>query len=422
MERGLLAMSASERERLHVVRALSKGAMLQREAAERLGLSVRQVKRLLRAWRADGDAGLISRQRGRRSPRKMDEAKRARIEALLRDKYPDFGATLASEKLGEREGIAVCRETVRRIQIELGLARARRRRSARVHPPRERRPRFGELIQIDGSPHDWFEGRGPRCTLIVFIDDATGRLTALRFAPAETTKAYLSALRSHVLAHGVPLALYSDRHGIFRVNAKEAAGGDGLTEFGRVAERLRVELIQATTPQAKGRVERANQTLQDRLIKEMRLAGVCGIAGAQAFAQGFMATWNARFAKPALDGADAHRPWTKGPGALDEALARREQRILSKALTFSAGRKLYCVKTNGPGTALRGARVTLLHFQDGAMRVDYKARSLPYTHFKTHPGPGPAEDEKTLDARMAQIAAANSAALQAQPASPQGRG
>jgi transposase len=419
---GLLAMSATERERLHVMRALSKKQLLQREAAERLGVSVRQVKRLLRAWRAKGDAGLISRQRGRRSPRRMEASKRVRIEELLRAKYPDFGATLACEKLNEREGIAVSRETVRRIQIELGLARTRRRRSVRVHSPRERRPRFGELIQIDGSPHDWFEGRGPRCTLIVFIDDATGRLTALRFAPAETTKAYLAALRAHVLAHGVPLAFYSDRHGIFRINAKEAESGDGLTEFGRVAERLRVELIQATTPQAKGRVERANQTLQDRLIKEMRLAGVCDIAGAQAFATGFLETWNAKFARPPLNEADAHRPWTNGAEALEETLARREERTLSKALTFSAGGKVYCVKTNGPGTALRGARVTLLHFQDGGMRIDYKNRSLPYTHFKTNPGPDPAEDEKTLDARMVEIVAACSHKPQAQSVSLQGRG
>jgi hypothetical protein len=338
---------------------------------------------------------------------------------LLRGKYPDFGATLAAEKLSEREGIEVSRETVRRIQIALGLARARRRRSARVHRPRERRPRFGELIQIDGSPHDWFEGRGPRCTLIVFIDDATGRLTALRFAPAETTRAYLDALRAHVLAHGVPVAFYSDRHGIFRLNVKEAASGDGLTEFGRVAERLRVELIQAATPQAKGRVERANQTLQDRLIKEMRLAGVCDIQAAQSFAQGFIETWNAKFVRPPFEAADAHRPWTQDAQALDEALARREERTLSKALTFSAAGKLYCVKTNGPGTALRGARVTLLHFPDGGMRVDYKNRSLPYTHFRTNPGPSPAEDEKTLDARMGAIVAANA---KAQRASPQGRG
>ena len=422
MEKGLLAMSASERERSHVMRALSKGLLRQQEAAERLDLSVRQVKRLMRRWRALGDAGLVSRQRGRPSAQRMEASKRARIEELLRVKYPDFGATLAAEKLSEREGIEVSRETVRRIQMDLGLARARRRRAKRVHSPRERRARLGELIQIDGSPHDWFEGRGPRCTLIVFIDDATSRLTALQFAPVETTKAYLSALRAHVLAHGVPLAFYSDRHGIFRVNAKEAESGDGYTEFGRVAERLRIELIQATTPQAKGRVERANQTLQDRLIKEMRLRGVSDMAGAQAFSREFIELWNAKFANPPLQAADAHRPWTKDAEALDEALARREERVLSKALTFSVGGKVYCVKTNGPGTALRGARITLLHFQDGAMRIDYKNRSLPYTHFKTNPGPGPAEDEKTLEARMAEIIATNSAKPQAPTVSPQGRG
>ena len=151
--------------------------------------------------------------------------------------------------------MAVSRETVRRLQIELGVWKAKRRRHKRVFQLRERRPRFGELIQIDASPHDWFEGRGRRCALIVFIDDATGRLTALQFAPCETTGAYLGALRSHVAAHGCPLAFYSDRHGIFRVNAKDAVGGDGKTEFGRVAERLRIELITALTPQAKGRVD-----------------------------------------------------------------------------------------------------------------------------------------------------------------------
>ena len=202
----------------------------------------------------------------------MEAGLRSRIEGLLWDKYWIL-ATPAAEKLGELDGIVVSREWVRRLQIALGLARAKRRRAQRVHPPRERRPRFGELVQIDGSPHDWFEGRGPRCTLIVFVDDATSRLTALRFAPAETTKAYLGALKAHVLTHGLPLAFYSDRHGIFRVNAKEAASGDGLTEFGRVAERLRIELIQASTPQAKGRVERANQTLQDGWSRR------CGCAG-----------------------------------------------------------------------------------------------------------------------------------------------
>ena len=167
-------------------------------------------------------------------------------------------------------------------------ARCAKRQGLHRQDLRQRRPRFGELIQIDGSPHDWFEGRGPRCTLIVFIDDATGRLTALRFAPVESGQAYLAALRDHVLTHGRPLAFYSDRHGIFRVNAKDAASGDGKTEFGRVVERLKIGLIHALTPQAKGRVERANQTLQDRLIKEMRLCNISSMEEAQAFLPSFI--------------------------------------------------------------------------------------------------------------------------------------
>lgn len=422
MEEGLLAMSASERERSSLMRALSKRHLRQTEAAERLCLSVRQIKRLLRGWRASGDAGLISRQRGRVSPRRLATSKRARIDDLLRSKYADFGATLAAEKLFELNGIAVSRETVRRIQIDLGLAQRRRRRSGRVHSPRERRPRFGELIQIDGSPHDWFEGRGPRCTLIVFIDDATGRLISLQFTPTETRRAYLLALKRHVLAHGRPLAFYSDRHGIFRVNAKDAQGGDGKTEFGRVVERLDIELINAQTPQAKGRVERANQTLQDRLIKEMRLEGISSLEEAQAFAPRYIEIWNDRFAVAPRDPADAHRPWTRGPLALDEALARREERVLSKALTFSAEGTRYCVKTAGAGIAMRGARVTLRHFLDGSLQVSYKDRILTCTAFRQLPRPSPAEDEKTLDARVEAVIAASALKAAAPPPGQRGCG
>ena len=227
----------------------------------------------------------------------------------------------------------------------------------------------------------------------------------LRFAPTETTRAYLAALKAYILAHGRAIALYSDRHGIFRVNAKEAATGDGKTEFGRVAERLGIELINASTPQAKGRVERANQTLQDRLVKEMRLEGISSIADAQAFAPKFMAMWNARFAVEPRDAETAHRPWTQGLGPLDDALARRDERVLSKALTFRCGGTLYCVKTAGPGTALRGARVSLFHFLDGTMQVRYKGRILACTAFGKSTAPQPAEDEKTLDARVDAIIA-----------------
>jgi hypothetical protein len=335
----------------------------------------------------------------------MSAAARGRIEVLLRQKYADFGATLAAEKLLELDGIKVSVEMVRRIQISLGLWRPKTRRARRVFQLRQRRPRFGELIQIDGSPHDWFEGRGPRCTLIVFIDDATGRLTALRFAPVESGAAYLAALRDHVLTHGRPLAFYSDRHGIFRVNAKDAASGDGKTEFGRVVERLDIGLINALTPQAKGRVERANQTLQDRLIKEMRLCNISSMQAAQAFLPSFILTWNGRFAVSPSNPVPAHRPWTKTEDELDLLLARREERVLSRALTFSYGGTKYCVNTGGPGTALRGVKVMVHHFADDRLRVMYKDRVLALTAYGTYPVPDAAADEKTLDACVDAIVA-----------------
>jgi transposase len=409
MVEGVLEMSADERDRSHLVRLCVEGRLGQGEASERLGVGVRQFKRLVRAWRQDGDAGLVSRQRGRPSNRRLNDVRRAEIAVLLTGRYSGFGATLASEKLVELDGITVSTETVRQMQISLGEWKPKARRAKRVFQLRERRPRFGELIQIDGSPHDWFEGRGPRCTLIVFIDDATGRLTALRFAPVESGQAYLAALRDHVLSHGCPLAFYSDRHGIFRVNAKDAQSGDGKTEFGRVVERLAIGLINALTPQAKGRVERANQTLQDRLVKEMRLRNICSLSGAQAYLPEFILEWNKKFAVEARDNTSAHRPWTKTAEDLDLALARQEERVLSKALTFSHGGTKYCVKTQGPGTAMRGAKIMVHHFADGRLRFAYKDRMLTCTAYGAYAVPDPAEDEKTLDARVDALAAAAAA-------------
>ena len=398
-----LSMSVKERERAFVVRQVACGQFRQGVAAERLGIGLRQMKRLIRLWRVSGDAGLVSRKRGHGSNRSLPLAFHTTLEEHLCGQYQGFGPTLAAEKLSERDGIKVSAETVRRAQIRLGLWRPKKRRLKRTFQLRDRRPRFGELIQIDGSPHDWFEGRGPRCTLIVFIDDATGRLTALRFVPAETTRGYLEALRGHILEHGRPLAFYSDRHGIFRVNAKDAQSGDGKTEFGRVAERLEIEPIHALTPQAKGRVERANQTLQDRLVKEMRLQNIVSMEEANGFSPTYIALWNKKFAVPPRDETSAHRPWTATADALDNTLARREERVLSKALTFSSAGTKYCIKTGGPGTALRGAKVTLHHFVGGGMTVHYKDRILQVTAYGTYPIPHPVEDEKTIDARVDRI-------------------
>ena len=398
-------MSAKERDRLAVLRRVVACELTQVRAGELLGLSVRQVKRLAAAFRRRGDRGLVSGKRGKPSNNRLDGSVVARIEAALRERYPDFGATFAAEKLSQHEGLSVSKETVRRIQTLLGLHIPRERRKKRVFQQRERRPRFGELIQIDGSVHDWLEGRGPKMTLIVFIDDATGRLTSMRFAPSETTRAYRHALQAHILAHGVPLALYSDRHGIFRVNAKDANSGDGLTEFGRVTGRLGIEQICAWTPQAKGRVERANKTLQDRLIKDMRLAGISDMSAAQAFLAGFMARHNAQFAVVPRVDEDAHKPWTSPVEALDSALALHEPRTLSKALTFSAGGAVHCIKTRDAGIAFRGAKVTVRHYLNGQMDVLFKDRVLPYTTVRKLPRAATIEDEKTLDACVDAIVA-----------------
>ncbi len=410
MTEGFLLMSGDERERSHLIRETVARKLRQGEAAERLGVSIRQFKRLVRAWKQDGDAGLVSRQRGRLSNHRLPEVTVQQIEQHLQATYPDFGPTLAAEKLAERDGIVVSRETVRHIQIRLGLHKPKRRRRRRIFQSRTRRSRFGDLVQIDGSPHEWLEGRGPRCTLIVFIDDATSRLLGLRFVPAETTAAYNATLRACILEHGRPLAFYSDRHGIFRVNAKDAESGDGKTEFGRVVERLGIELINAHTPQAKGRVERSNQTFQDRLIKEMRLAGINSMEAANSFLPSYIIKWNEKFAVPPHDATSACRPWTKTADELDDDLARREERKLTKALTFSTGGTKFCVKTRGPGTALRGATVTLYHYADGRMGVHYKDRTLACTAHGTYAIPSPAEDEKTLDLRVDAIVAAQQVA------------
>ena len=415
MSGNIVAMSDTERERAHVVRRVVAGEVTQVRAAELLLLGVRQVGRLVSAYRSRGDRGLVSGKRGKPSNNARCLCERQRIVVALQDRYADFGATLAAEKLLEHEGLVVSRESVRQLQIGHGLWRPRVRKTKRVFQLRDRRPRFGELIQIDGSHHDWFEGRAAKCALLVFIDDATGRLTGLRFSASETTHDYLCLLRAHVTSHGLPLALYSDRHGVFRVNAKDAETGDGKTAFNRVTERLEVEQICATTPQAKGRVERVNKTLQDRLVKEMRLAGISDMAAAQAFLVDYVQRFNAQFAVAPRDPADAHRPWSTDAAALDAAVAEHQERRLSKALTFSTGGAIYCVNT-GPaaGIALRGSKVTVRHHLDGRMDVLFKDRLLAVTRVRGLPCISTLADDKTLDARVDAIVA-NTQGLSGRP-------
>ena len=266
-------MSQKEAKQAQVLELLKEHKISQQEASKRLGITTRQVRRLTRRYQAAGLAGLVSKKRGRASNRRLNETLRARAIDLIGTHYRDFGPTLACEKLAGLHGIELSVESTRQIMIKAGYWQPKKGGTVCAHPMRERRARFGELIQIDGSPHDWFEGRGDYCTLLVFIDDATGRLTQLRFAPTETTLGYMHVLHDHIIAHGVPVALYSDKHSIFRINAKDA-DPEAETQFSRASRELGIECIHAHSPQAKGRVERVNQTLQDRLVKEMRLAGI----------------------------------------------------------------------------------------------------------------------------------------------------
>ena len=270
---GWVLMSERELRRIEVLSRVVEGRLSVAHAAEVLGLRPRQVQRLLRTFREDGAPALRHKARGRPSNNRLRDGVRDLALALVRESYADFGPTLAAEKLAERHGLKVSRETLRKWMAEDGLWLSRRQRR-QFHQPRLRRERLGELVQIDGSEHRWFEDRAPACTLLVFIDDATSRLMQMRFVPSESTFSYFETLEGDLREHGRPVAFYSDKHSIFRVAKEDVKSGHGMTQFGRALAELNVEILCANSSQAKGRVERANRTLQDRLVKEMRLEGV----------------------------------------------------------------------------------------------------------------------------------------------------
>jgi transposase len=373
-------MSKEELSRLEVMEHLQEKRMEQRAAAEILGVSIRQVKRLVRAYRREGAAGLVSKQRGKPSHHQLDrETVQAAID-LLHGRYAGFGPTLAHEKLVELEGLKLGLGSVRKIMIEDGLWKAKKARKVEVHQMRERRASQGELEQMDGTNHDWFEGRGERCTLLVMIDDATGELGALSFVPEESFFGYCGLLQQYLAAHGRPAGLYTDKHGIFRVNIPNTGSGDNLTQFGRAMQSLEIPILCANTPQAKGRVERANKTLQDRLVKEMRLRGINNMQQGNVYLPEFMADFNARFAVPPRSTLDAHRPLLAHQN-LDQILVWQENRLVSKNLTLQFKNVVYQIQTDRPSYALYKAQVTICQDAQGQVAILYKGDQLSYTIF-----------------------------------------
>jgi len=397
-------MSQQEVKQAQVLELLKENKISQQEASKRLGITTRQVRRLTKRYQTAGLAGLVSKKRGRASNRRLDEAIRAQVIDLIGTHYRDFGPTLACEKLAELHGIKLSVESTRQMMIQAGYWRPKKGGTVCAHPMRERRARFGELIQIDGSPHDWFEGRGDYCTLLVFIDDATGRLTQLRFAPTETTLGYMHVLHDHILAHGVPVALYSDKHSIFRINAKEA-DPEAETQFSRAARELGIECIHAHSPQAKGRVERVNQTLQDRLIKEMRLAGINDMDSANTWLPGYIKDFNRRFAVVSKDTFDAHLAYPGTRAALLRTLSVHVAKTLSKNLSCQHENQLLQVATTGTGLGLQGAQVTIHEHFDGSQELLWKKRNLTYGVMDKPQRQSPVADGKSVNAQVAKAVA-----------------
>ena len=376
----VISMSRKEIDRMSVLRDLDERRITMSEASTLMHLSRRHVFRLAKAFRAGGPDALVSRRRGQPSNRRYPERLRSETLAIIRGCYADFSPTLAAEKLAERHGIGLARETVRQWMLAEGLWKDRKQRLKPVHQPRHRRDCVGELVQIDGSEHWWFEGRGPQCTLLVYIDDATSRLLHLKFVPTESTFDYFQATREYLEAYGKPVAFYSDKHATFRVNKVGATDGDGMTQFGRALHQLNIDIICANTSQAKGRVERANQTLQDRLVKELRLAGISTIEAGNAFLPGFMANHNRRFAKPPRDARDLHRSLAPHDD-LDDVFAWREERTVSSSLTLQYDKVLFILEPTEIARRLARQRVTVIDYPDGRLAIRHNGVDLPYRTF-----------------------------------------
>jgi hypothetical protein len=329
----------------------------------------------------NGAEGVISKQRG--GNRGFCCTYKEKVMQRIHDRYSDFGPSFACEKL-RGDGFKINKETLRQWMMEAGLWKGKRRKKFSLHQSRERRACFGELVQIDGSYHDWFEGRREKCCLLVSIDDATSRLIALRFEEAETTLGYMRMVHDHIILHGRPICYYSDRHSIFKTSRENKIDGKYPdTQFARALRNLSIHLICANSPEAKGRVERSNKTLQDRLIKEMRLLGISTIEDANKWLPSFIEDYNKRFAKPPLNPTDAHRVNLHDAESLQRILSIQETRKLSKALEFSFEGDSFQVTTPNVVNRLRHKEIIVCKRMDGSLCVNYEQMPLTVKTLKT---------------------------------------
>lgn len=374
-------MSGKERIRLEALSRVKRGELSVVSATALMGLSIRQARRVWKRFVASGDAGLVHALRGRASNRRLSQPTRDRIVKRHQERYADFGPTLACEKLA-LEGLALSPNTLTALLKERGLWERRRRRG-RHRKRRERRACLGSMVQMDGSHHDWFEARGPRCVLMVMVDDATST-TFARFYPAETTEAAFDVFGRWVKRQGVPRSLYVDRHSIYR----DEDHPEKPTQFGRAMKELSVDLIRAHSPQAKGRVERMNGTLQDRLVKEMRLRDISSIGQANALLEAkFLDDLNRRYAVKATRDQDLHRPVDAGV-VLEEVLCVAEQRVVGNDWCVRWNNRWLQIDARHAALNLPGRKVVVKQRGDGVLLVLRGGERLTFTELRARPVKG----------------------------------
>lgn len=397
-------MSRKEARRPGLVQLAVAGTITPAAGAHGLKMSVRQFRRLMARYRAEGVRGLVHRLRGRPSPRALEVEIRDRVVELIQTTYRDFNDCHCTEKLREVEGLAVSRDTVRRLRRDLGLPPKRRRRPRQHRARRPRHPAMGSLVLIDGSAFDWL-GTGSPVFLLGAIDDATSTLLALHFRPAEDLHGYLTLLGHLAAHHGLPVALYGDRLGVFVRNdphwslEEELQGGQHPTQFGQVLRDLGIGYIAAHSPQAKGRIERLWETLQDRLVAEFRLRGITTVAAAEAYLPTYLADHNRRFTQPP---AAAVAAWRRAPRDLADRLSCRYTRVVARDNTVRLGTRLVQIPRGPHGRSYAGCRVELRECRDGRLLVDYQGGRLAMT-------PAPAGSFVLVPRRAQRLRAARSA-------------
>ena len=389
----LIRMSKQELYKGEIIAQVINGKKTQRQASRDLHISLRQTKRLCKRFRQEGLKGLIHRNRGKTNKRKVSSSKREQILELIQCNYHDFGPQLITEQLEKRNEHKFSREWIRQLMIQEGLWKVKKRKTTRYYQRRNRRSREGELLQIDGSPEFWFEERGPKCCLINMVDDATGKIMELRFVKEECLEGYFTCMKHYIERHGCPLAIYSDRHTIFKSPSEFRPK---LTQFGRAMKELNIELIHANTPQAKGRVERSHATLQDRLIKMMRLEGISSIQEGNAYLEQFRQEYNQLFGKEPRLSENAHRKIERATH-LEKILCKKEQRKVSKNLEIQYNHGTYQITPKGNGNRLIGKSVQIYEL-NGEVKIEFEGEEYEYKIFNEQPNECQVKDRKLLDA------------------------